>query len=284
MTPPRSRTLLLAICLIVATSVVAQAAPIQWTVGSGGNGHWYNVVSAPGGISWTGANAAAIASGGYLATITSATENAFIYDSLVNNPLYWSQEPGGSDLGPWLGGYQTSDNGSQASLNWTWVTAEAWSYTNWHSGEPNNFTGSLENYLSFKCAPTAGCRSGMWNDLPDNISVFGTAVIAYVVEWNSVSAVRTPGAAGLGLRALPNPFSGSTRISLTTPDAVAVAVGIFDVNGRRVREFMPASVGRTRDIEWDGKNDRGEPVPSGIYFCRVQTASRSVVGRLVLIR
>jgi len=281
MTMRRPLSLLPFIC-ILATS--AHGSPTQWTVGSGGNGHWYNVVSVPGGISWSSANAAATASGGYLATLTSAGENAFVYNNLVNNPLYWNQEPGGSDLGPWLGGYQTSDNGSQASLNWVWVTGEPWSFTNWHSGEPNNFTGVLENYLSFKCSPTAGCRSGQWNDLPDNISVFGTSVIAYVVEWNSVSAVNTPEVSNVLIDAFPNPFSGSTRISITTPGTGPISVGIFDVSGRRVRTLFSSVAAGDRAIDWDGTSDRGVRLPSGIYFCRFESAAGRVVRRLVLIR
>jgi hypothetical protein len=277
----RALSLLPFICFL-ATS--ASASPIQWTVGSGGNGHWYNVVSVPGGISWSGANSAATAAGGYLATLTSAGENAFVYNNLVNNPLYWNQEPGGSDLGPWLGGYQTSDNGSQAALNWVWVTGEPWSFTNWHSGEPNNFTGVLENYLSFKCSPTAGCRSDQWNDLPDNISVFGTSVIAYVVEWSSVSGVSTPDVSGILMDASPNPFSGSTRISITTPGGGPVSVEIFDISGRRVRTLLATGTARDRAIDWNGAGDHGVRLPSGIYFCRVESGSGRVIRRLVLIR
>ncbi len=64
---------------------------------------------------------------------------------------------------------------------------------NWWPGEPNNYTGALENYLSFKCYGTVGCRSNKWNDLPDAISEFGTAVIAYVIEFDTLraSALRT---------------------------------------------------------------------------------------------
>jgi hypothetical protein len=258
--------------------------PIQWTVGSGGNDHYYDAVSAPAGISWSEALVAAFSAGGYLATITSSAENAFIYSNLVNNALYWNQEPGGSNLGPWLGGYQTSDNGSQAAANWAWVTAEAFSYTNWHSGEPNNFTGIAENFLSFKCSPTSGCRSGQWNDLPDNISAFGTAVIAYVIEWDDPTSVRGPDVSAIMMRASPNPFSESTRISFTTPGTDPAEVRIFDVSGRRVRELSSTGVTRDHQIDWDGKSDRGERVPSGIYFCRIETATAQVVGRLVLIR
>jgi hypothetical protein len=265
--------------LLVAVSAVA--SPIQWTVGSGGNGHYYDIVSVPAGISWTDASIAAFGAGGYLATVTSGAENAFIYNNLVDNPVYWNQEPGGSNLGPWLGGYQTSDNGSQPADNWTWVTAEPFSYTNWHSGEPNNFTGVLENFLSFKCYPP-GCRSALWNDLPDNISVYGTAVIAYVVEWDTPTGVGGPTFPPDGIRATPNPFGGTTRIAFESPNAGPVEIEIFDVGGRRVRTLSaPAGL---RAVDWDGRNDDGVRLPSGIYFCRIPTAAgHRVVGRLVLI-
>ncbi|HET6462337.1 MAG TPA: FlgD immunoglobulin-like domain containing protein, partial [Candidatus Krumholzibacteria bacterium] len=262
----------------------AFATPIQWTVGSGGNGHYYDIAYVAGGISWSAANTAATSAGGHLATITSAAEGAFVYANLVDNPTYWNQEPSGSDLGPWLGGYQTSDNGSQANANWVWVTGEPWSYTDWHSGEPNNFTGALENYLSYKCAPTAGCRSIHWNDLPDNISVFGTPVRAYAVEWDAPTSVSTPSLAEVRIRAVPNPFSGSTRVSITTQSKQSVRIGIYDASGRRIRVFSPASVEGEYSVAWDGTDSRGQRVPSGIYFARAITSSGSVVTRLALIR
>jgi len=280
----RLRACLAVFSIIIVTSP-AFATPIQWTVGSGGNGHYYDILRVPGGISWTAANAAAVAGNGYLATITSEAEGAFVYTNLVNSPIYWSQEPGGSDLGPWLGAYQTSDNGSQASLNWVWVTGEPWSYTNWHSGEPNNFTGALENYLSYKCAPTSGCRSAQWNDLPDNISAFGTSVIAFVVEFDgAASAVPTPSVAQTLIRAIPNPFSTSTRVSITTSSRQDVVVGIYDASGRRVRAFKPASVEGEYSVTWDGTDTRGVRMASGIYFARARSQAGVVVTRLVLVR
>ena len=55
---------------------------VQWDVSSGGNGHWYKPVPGFPGITWTLTNELAQAEGGYLATITSAAENAFVF-SLV---------------------------------------------------------------------------------------------------------------------------------------------------------------------------------------------------------
>jgi len=279
----RIRACVIAVSILMLSSA-AHATPVQWTVESGGNGHYYDIIRVPAGISWTAANTAATSANGHLATITSAAEGLFVYTNLVDNSIYWNQEPGGSDLGPWLGAYQASDNGGQASANWVWVTGEPWSYTNWHSGEPNNFTGLLENFLSYKCAPTATCRSAQWNDLPDNVSAFGTAVLAYVIEWDAPTAVPAPGLVQTQIRAVPNPFSTSTRLSITASSQQDFVVGIYDASGQRVRAFKSTSVQGEYSVVWDGTDANGVRVPSGIYFARAKTAAGSVVTRMVLIR
>ncbi len=176
--------------LMITTPTFAQ--PVEWPVSSGGNGHTYDVISVPDGISWTSARDAASAAGGYLATLTSQEESDFVY-ALVDNSSFWNQESGGSNLGPWLGGYQTFDDGTMPTANWTWVTGEAFLFTNWASGEPNNFTGADEDYLSYKCYGTPGCRSDKWNDLPNDNSVFNTPVIAYVIEFDAPSSIPALG-------------------------------------------------------------------------------------------
>src|ERR1041385_6947529 len=114
----------------------------QWTIGSGGNGHFYRVVAKPSLISWDAANAEASLAGGYLATITSSSENAFIF-SLIDNSSFWTQSA--NDHGPWIGGFQAA-GAAEPSGGWTWVTPtgagspEPFSYSNWEAGEPNNLT------------------------------------------------------------------------------------------------------------------------------------------------
>ena len=77
------------------------ASPVQWPV----NGHYYEAILVPEGITWTAADLAASSKEGdwHLATISSAEENAFIYD-LVDDPAFW-KFVGSHGLGPWLGGY-----------------------------------------------------------------------------------------------------------------------------------------------------------------------------------
>jgi hypothetical protein len=142
-----SRTLwLVGIVAVIVMVAPASAAPVQWPVSSGGNGHSYEFISNPS-ISWTDANVAAseltyAGVPGYLMTVTSAAENAFV-----------SAQFGGttdSALPGWIGGYQdtSAPDYSEPAGGWRWVTGESWSYTNWYTPipQPDNYNGN-QNYL-----------------------------------------------------------------------------------------------------------------------------------------
>jgi hypothetical protein len=274
---PALAAALLAACVLAST---AAAERVTWPT----NGHAYQVVSVPAGISWSDARAAAQAVGGHLATLGSSAENAFVF-GLVDKPLYWHQEPGGSDLGPWLGGYQTSDTGNP-SANWVWVTGEPWSYTSWHSGEPNNYTGAAENYLSYKCYGTSGCRSAGWNDLPDLISQYGTSVIAFVIEFELPAAVgdRVPSRDVQLLPVAPNPFAAGTQVRFELPAAADARLAIVDVAGRTVRVLAEQHLtAGAHAFAWDGRDEAGLAAAPGCYFARLTTlgTTRTVGMRLL---
>ncbi len=114
----------------------------RWPSPAGGNDHCYRPVLEPEpGISWPDARDAAFETGGYLASVTSAEENAFVYALIAGAP-YWR----GPD-GPWLGGYQLEASG-EPDLGWTWVTGESMEYANWYQGQPDD-SGGLQSYLHF---------------------------------------------------------------------------------------------------------------------------------------
>lgn len=111
----------------LGAAAVAQQ-PIQWSVQSGGNGHWYQLD--PQARSWPEASALAAARGGHLATIRSAAENAFVV-ALSTTP------PPGINRTCWLGGYQVPGS-CEPGCGWRWVTDEPFDFTLWGAGEPNN--------------------------------------------------------------------------------------------------------------------------------------------------
>jgi VCBS repeat-containing protein len=152
--------------------------PVQWRVSDGGNGHWYQAVSAPETISWNDANAAAESAGGHLASILSQAENAFAYGLVADDTRFW--HTAGTDIiGPWLGGYQAPGS-SEPGGGWHWVSNEPWSYSNWASGEPNNGWG-VEDKLAFIIK--VGGPGAQWNDLVDSSWISVLRVTGYIVEW-----------------------------------------------------------------------------------------------------
>lgn len=120
-----------------------------WSIEEGGNGHRYEVITESAPLRWPDARDAATARGGYLATITSAEENAFLF-ALVGTAHTW------------LGAYQPPAS-PEPDGGWSWVTGEQFQFTNWEPSEPNNLAGQ-EHYLELSGV------SGRWNDLPLNHS------------------------------------------------------------------------------------------------------------------
>jgi len=83
----------------------------------------------------------------------------------------------------------------------------------------------------------------------------------------------------------PNPFNPVTHIVYSVAKRGRVAIKIYDVAGRSVRSL----VNKVQDpggysIEWDGSNDRGIQVGSGVYFCRMVSGDDSRTIKLVRIR
>ncbi len=155
----------------------AEGAIVQWT----DNGHWYEAVSVPGGITWFDAYDASVAAGGYLATITSDEENAFVFD-LVNDDVsaYWRMSF--VLYGPWLGGFQ-KDGYREPDNGWTWVTGEDFSYENWRGGQPSD-TGGIQDHVHYVAdRDNNSAPASTWND-----TYGGTTddyVISYVIEYDT---------------------------------------------------------------------------------------------------
>jgi hypothetical protein len=83
----------------------------------------------------------------------------------------------------------------------------------------------------------------------------------------------------------PNPFRTSTRIPFELVRAGRVTLAVYDVAGRRVRVLFAGSRGAGADqVEWDGRDDAGRAVASGVYFCRLDAGSHSETRRMVLVR
>ena len=103
---------------------------------------------------------------GHLATITSADENAFVYNNFVKG-----NGPAGEN-NMRLGGSDAAQEGV-----WAWITGEAWSYSNWYPGSPDG--GTSENYVFMY-------NSGLWADWLDT-SYSTPSGTPSICEWDSAT-------------------------------------------------------------------------------------------------
>ncbi len=83
----------------------------------------------------------------------------------------------------------------------------------------------------------------------------------------------------------PNPFNPVTKIAYSLAARERVTIAVYNVKGARVRTIVDAVQEPSRyAVQWDGRNDAGAAVPSGMYFIRYKAGSYSFTKKAVLLR
>lgn len=100
-----------------------------------------------------------------------------------------------------------------------------------------------------------------------------------------ITAAAGPVAAGVVLRASPNPFNPSTTINFSLPVAGRATLAVFDVAGRRVSTLVDGVVAAgASSCVWEGRDDGGRDVPSGVYQVRLTAAGTVQREQVTLVR
>ena len=86
----------------------------------------------------------------------------------------------------------------------------------------------------------------------------------------------------------PNPFNPSTTISfnLTTENAKNAEIGIYNVKGRKVKTIPihPSTHSPFYSVTWNGEDESGKSVSSGIYFYKLKTEKESQIKKMILMK
>ena len=84
----------------------------------------------------------------------------------------------------------------------------------------------------------------------------------------------------------PNPFNGRTTITYATSEATRIHIDIFDLHGRFVTSLINSQrASGTNSVTWDGCDEQGQMLPTGIYFYRITTDSKTAeTKRMLLLR
>jgi hypothetical protein len=97
----------------------------------------------------------------------------------------------------------------------------------------------------------------------------------------------TAGAQKAGLEAgnYPNPFNPSTTIRYTLPAAGRVQLVLYNALGRRVRTLVDAEESAGMHTSWwDGRDEQGREVASGVYVYRLQSGAEQFTQRMLLLK
>jgi hypothetical protein len=83
----------------------------------------------------------------------------------------------------------------------------------------------------------------------------------------------------------PNPFNPTTTIRFTLPSAERVTITIYDVNGMLIRTLADETLGEgPHELRWDGTDNGGAPVASGVYVYRMTAGSFTQSKKMVLLK
>jgi hypothetical protein len=194
--PADWQTLFRTVALTISSSITTTRT-ISFTIGNAiplsENGHFYEFID-DNGISWTAADSAAgsktlFGLQGYLATITSAAENAFVAGKLQGEGWMGASDAGSESVWRWMtgpeagtqffeqtGAASNSDNlaGVYSGISPGGGVAVGGGYSNWQSGEPNDY-GTGEDYAHFR-------DDGTWNDYSES----NGSIVGYVVEYGGM--------------------------------------------------------------------------------------------------
>jgi len=185
-----------------------------------------------------------------------------------------------------LQSYTAAGRGSGVEISWTLSEAGAdMRFSVLRSRSP------FSRYIELDAAAIG--RSGMSFVFTDVTAEPG-ASYRYVVQVNDENSrhtlfetdvVTVPALSSAIERVTPNPFNPQATIEYTVAKTSRVTLGVYDAAGRTVRMLVdaPREAGRYEET-WNGVDDRGAAVASGVYFIRLEAAGRVSMLKAVLAK
>jgi uncharacterized membrane-anchored protein len=104
-------------------------------------------------------------------------------------------------------------------------------------------------------------------------------------ESGNTSSETASGEPYIQVQSYPNPFNPQTEIAYSLPENSYVKLTIYNIQGQKVATLLDEyqSAG-TKSVIWDGCDESGDPVASGVYLYRIEAGSQTVTNRMVLLK
>ncbi len=125
--------------------------------------------------------------------------------------------------------------------------------------------------------------ASIYNPGPDEVYLESETMLASLNHPTAVEDETLP--PPLTLKSWPNPFNPETSISFELRDAGYAKLAIYNAKGQKVRVLLDQELPSGRQVRvWDGRDDRGRPCASGVYFARLSQGDRSQTRKMLLLK
>jgi flagellar hook assembly protein FlgD len=74
----------------------------------------------------------------------------------------------------------------------------------------------------------------------------------------------------VSFRVYPNPMTSLAHFRIQAPGNTKPSLKIYDITGRLVRDLSSKLMPRMKEVVWDGRDEVGNVLPSGVYLCRLE--------------
>jgi hypothetical protein len=215
----------------------------------------------------------------------------FIYSALSNAPGV-TVPAGGYATVPWPGAFTDVDAGGEVILykdgNFG-SGASIMDFVCWGTNPHGSRKPLAESVGKWSDACALAITGGSIHRLPNTD---GTTAASYDVSSAPSPMNCVPTGVGGGVRRLfvldqnyPNPFNPSTTIAFELESASRARLRIYDVTGKLVRTLVDGRLAAgPHRAAWDGADDRGRAVASGVYYYRLDAGPASATRRMVLLK
>jgi hypothetical protein len=82
----------------------------------------------------------------------------------------------------------------------------------------------------------------------------------------------------------PNPFNPSTSFALSLPEASDYSIRIFNITGQAVKSYSGHLEAGIHTIVWDGRNEQGSSVASGVYFYKAEASGFTETRKMMMLK
>jgi hypothetical protein len=139
------------------------------------------------------------------------------------------------------------------------------------------FAGAGEFLLRFRLQTDGSSTRDGW--YVDDVEIW----------WNATGIEDGEETAVPGIFALeanyPNPFNPATNIGYSLPAACDINLSVYNILGQKVRTLVDCNQqAGAYEVRWDGADDSGKAVSSGVYFYRLQAGTHTATRRMMLLK